>query len=212
MAELFKDKGKGPIKFRGFTFIGQHPDYNDIFYYVKELPLHNYDFLEAKCSMMGKKKATLTAGTSIKTIDTFMYNYLLTKANKQKYNRDKFLDKIITNLEKEYGKDEMNFIRETYTNKLPKDISGLKDIRRAKAEGYDVLYVADTALIGKKFSQVTVVLVKESTIDGFKIKRDYVSFRTLLYMTKPSYVKGESTEKYKVFNFPDVNICLDLFK
>lgn len=212
MEELFKKKGKGPMKFPGFDFIGQHPDYQDIFYYVQELPLHNYDFIEAKFKVLGKKKPNLTAGTSIKTIDTFMYYYLLNKSNKKAYNRDKFLDKIITNLEKEYGKDEMNFIRETYTNKLPKDISGLKDIRRAKAEGYDVLYVADTALIGKKFSQVTVVLVNENTIDGFKMKRDYVSFRTLLYMTKPSYVKGESTEKYKVFHFPDLNICLDLFK
>lgn len=212
MEELFKKKGKGPMKFPGFDFIGQHPDYQDIFYYVQELPLHNYDFIEAKFKILGKRKPNLTAGTSIKTIDTFMYYYLLNKSNKKDYNEDTFVKKTIDELEKEYGKDEMQFIRDTYSNKLPKDISHLIDIKTAKREGYKVLYVCDTALIGKQFSQVTVVLVRDSSVKGFRIDRNYTSFRTLLYMTKPSYVKGEATAKYNVQKFPDIHICLDLFK
>lgn len=212
MEELFKKKGKGPMKFPGYDFIGQHPDYQDIFYYAQELPLHNYDFIEAKFKILGKRKPNLTAGTSIKTIDTFMYYYLLNKSNKKDYNEDTFVKKTIDELEKEYGKDEMQFIRDTYSNKLPKDISHLIDIKTAKREGYKVLYVCDTALIGKQFSQVTVVLVRDSSVKGFRIDRNYTSFRTLLYMTKPSYVKGEATAKYNVQKFPDIHICLDLFK
>lgn len=212
MEELFKKKGKGPMKFPGFDFIGQHPDYQDIFYYVQELPLHNYDFIEAKFKVLGKKKPNLTAGTSIKTIDTFMYYYLLNKSNKKAYNEDTFVKNVVKQLEKDYGKDEMQFIRDTYSNKIPKDIKNLSDIKKAKREGYNVLYVCDTALIGKKFSQVTIVLVKDVKVQGFKIDREYTSFRTLLYMTKPSYVKGEATAKYNVQGFPDLNICLDLFK
>ena len=212
MEELFKKKGKGPMKFPGYDFIGQHPDYQDIFYYAQELPLHNYDFIEAKFKILGKRKPNLTAGTSIKTIDTFMYYYLLNKSNKKAYNEDTFVKKTIDELEKEYGKDEVQFIRDTYSNKLPKDIAHLVDIKTAKREGYKVLYVCDTALIGKQFSQVTVVLVRDSQVKGFRIDRNYTSFRTLLYMTKPSYVKGEATAKYNVQKFPDIHICLDLFK
>ena len=212
MEELFKKKGKGPMKFPGYDFIGQHPDYQDIFYYAQELPLHNYDFIEAKFKILGKRKPNLTAGTSIKTIDTFMYYYLLNKSNKKAYNEDTFVKKTIDELEKEYGKDEVQFIRDTYSNKLPKDIAHLVDIKTAKREGYKVLYVCDTALIGKQFSQVTVVLVRDSQVKGFRIDRNYTSFRTLLYMTKPSYVKGEAIAKYNVQKFPDIHICLDLFK
>lgn len=212
MEELFKKKGKGPMKFPGFDFIGQHPDFHDIFYYVQELPLHNYDFIEAKFKILGKKKPNLTAGTSIKTIDTFMYYYLLNKANKKNYNEDTFVKKVIEKLEKDYGKDEIQFIRDTYSNKIPKDIKNLSDIKKSKAEGYKALYVCDTALIGKQFSKITVVLVKDVTVQGFNINREYTSFRTLLYMTKPSYVKGEATPKYNVQKFSDVNICLDIFK
>ena len=200
------------MKFPGYDFIGQHPDYQDIFYYAQELPLHNYDFIEAKFKILGKRKPNLTAGTSIKTIDTFMYYYLLNKSNKKAYNEDTFVKSTINKLEKEYGKDEIQFIRDTYSNKLSKDISHLADIKKAKQEGYKVLYVCDTSLIGKQFSQVTVVLVRDSSVKGFHIDRDYTSFRTLLYMTKPSFVKGEGTEKYNVQRFPDIHICLDLFK
>ena len=212
MDKLFTKKGKGPAKFLGYDFIGQHPDYGDVFYYVQELPLHNYDFMEAKFKILGKNKPNLTAGTTIRTLDTFMYYYLLDKKANKKYNQDTFIEKTITRLEKEYGKDNIQFIRNTYTNKLPKDVSRLKDIRKAKYEKYKVLYVSDTALIGKKFSQVTVVLVKDVPLQGFTINREFTSFRTLVYMTKPSYVKGETTEKYKVLTYPDLNICLDLFK
>ena len=212
MEELFKKKGKGPMKFPGYDFIGQHPDYQDIFYYAQELPLHNYDFIEAKFKILGKRKPNLTAGTSIKTIDTFMYYYLLNKSNKKAYNEDTFVKSTINKLEKEYGKDEIQFIKDTYSNKLSKDISHLADIKKAKQEGYKVLYVCDTSLIGKQFSKVTVVLVRDSQVKGFHINRDYTSFRTLLCMTKPSFVKGEGTEKYNVQKFPDIHICLDLFK
>lgn len=212
MEELFKKKGKGPMKFPGFDFIGQHPDYPDIFYYAQELPLHNYDFIEAKFKILGKKKPNLTAGTSIKTIDTFMYYYLLNKANKKNYNPQTFIKNVITKLEEDYGKDNVSFIKETYSNKLPEDVKGLKAIRVAKHEGYNVLYACDDALIGKKFNQVSVVLVKDNKVKGFKINRDYTSFRILHFMTKPSFMKGESTEKYNVYTFPDVNICLDIFK
>lgn len=212
MQELFKKKKKGPAKFPGYICLGQHPDYADVFYYVQELPLHNYDFLEAKFKILGKNKPNLTAGTSIKTIDTFMYYYLYTRFNKIAYDEKNFLKEVIDKLEKEYGKDEIQFIRDTYTNKLPKDLKTVADIKKSLADGYKVLYVCDTSLIGKKFSQVTVVLVKDVKVNGFKIDRDYTSFKSFLFMTKPSFVKGESTEKYNVYYIPDVNICLDLFK
>ena len=44
MKSIFKKSKKSPIKFSGYDYIGQHPDYKDVHYFIRSIGNDNYDF------------------------------------------------------------------------------------------------------------------------------------------------------------------------
>lgn len=218
MKSIFKKSKKSPIKLSGYDYIGQHPDYEDVYYYIRSIGNDNYDFMEAKIAK-NKKKNELTAGTSIKIVDSFMYNWIKAKLEGITFRTEDKLGNIIEAKESFIGyvydnsfegsslsKEE--FIN-MYNSKVPSDITKMEVFKAAKKDGFDVLYCAKS-LQEKKFETYSIVLFKEEEFDFFGMKREYTRFKPILYMTKPSYVKKEGVERFKEFPQSDINIIHDI--
>lgn len=208
MKSIFKKSKKSPIKFAGYDYIGNHSDYEDVFYYIRNLGNDNYDFMEAKI-VKNKRKYELTAGTTIKVIDSFMYNCL--KANLEEItfdNRQDFIEYVYDNSFENSKTSKEDFIN-IYNTKVPTDITKMDAFKEAKKEGFTVLYCAKS-LQEKKFETYSVVLVKKEVIDVFGATREFTRFKPFLYMTNPSYVKKESVERFREFPQSDINIVHDI--
>ena len=208
MKSIFKKSKKSPIKLRGYDYVIAHPDYEDVHYFVRSLGNDNYDFMEAKL-VKNKRKHELTAGTTIKVIDSFMYNYM--KADLENIKLESkldFIEYVYNNSFKDSKLSEEEFIK-MYSAKIPNDIRTKEMFKAANKEGFEVLYSAKS-LQEKKFETYSIVLVKKEEFDFFGVKREYTKFKSILYMTKPSYIKKEGVEQFAEFPQSDLNIIHDI--
>lgn len=208
MKSVFKRDKKRPIKLRGYNCIGQHPDYEDVYYYIRHIGNDNYDFIEAKVAK-NKRKYELTAGTSIKVLDSFMYNELKSELENTKFeNKEDFIKYVYNNSFKNSLLSEEEFVNK-YTAKIPNEIKTKELFKKAKKENFEVLYCGKS-LQEKKFETYSIVLVKKEEFDFFGMKREYTRFKSLLYMTKPSFIKKENVEQFEEFPQSDLNIIHDI--
>ena len=208
MKSIFKKSKKSPIKLSGYDYIGQHPDYEDVYYYIRSIGNDNYDFMEAKIAK-NKKKNELTAGTSIKIVDSFMYNWIRVGLEKKVITLgEDFIGYVYDHSFKDSTLSKEEFIK-MYNSKVPSDITKMELFKEATKEGFKVLYCAKS-LQEKKFETYSIVLFKEEEFDFFGMKREYTRFKPILYMTKPSYVKKEGVERFKEFPQSDINIIHDI--
>lgn len=208
MKSVFKKSKKRPIKIKGYTYVGQHPDYEDIYYYIRAIGNDNYDFMEAKLAK-NKRKYELTAGTSVKVIDSFMFNCIKAELEGTTFdNKKEFISYVYNSSFKDSELSEEEFINK-YNCKVPNDIATKETFKQAKKEGFEVLYCGKS-LQEKKFETYSIVLVKKEEFDFFGMKREYTRFKPLLYMTKPSFIKKEGVEQFAEFPQSDLNIIHDI--
>lgn len=205
---IFKKSKKQPIKLRGYEYVGQHPDYEDVYYYIRPIGNDNYDFIEAKV-VKNKRKYELTAGTSIKVIDSFMFNCLKADLLGITFeDKEEFIRYVYDSSFRKSELSEEEFVNK-YTAKIPNEIKTKELFKESKADGFDVLYCGKS-LQEKKFETYSIVLVKKEEFDFFGMKREYTRFKSLLYMTKPSYIKKEGVEQFAEFPQSDLNIIHDI--
>ena len=208
MKSVFKINKKSPIKLKGYSYIGNHPDYEDVYYYIRNIGNDNYDFMEAKL-VKTKKGYELTAGTAIKVIDSFMFNCIKADLENVKFDSKKdFIEYVYENSFKDSVLSKEEFVN-MYNSKTPSAITKMETFKAAKKDGFEVLYCAKS-LQEKKFETYNIVLVKKEEFDFFGMKREYTRFKPLLYMTKPSYIKKEGVEQFAEFPQPDLNIIHDI--
>lgn len=204
--QLFKSSKYKPFKIKGFKPVGSHADYNNVFYYVRELNNDNFDLMEARIESYKKNKFCLAAGTSVKMIDTFMSNYLYMKANGLKYDEEDFIEYAL-NTSFKPNEEEMKQLLTIYTNNLDKEQLKLKEIKEILEDGYKVLYIRNGMNINK-FGVNTIVFVKTQKIES--VKREFTLFKCINLRLRPSYIKGESKDKYMIEKVPDTIILNDL--
>lgn len=202
-------KLKPLIKFRGYQYIGVHSS-DATNYYIRKYDNHNnYEFMEAKIERTNGlcRKYMLASGTSIKILDPFMYSYL-------KHRKDKDLDTLLTNgfVKMSLAENGFNKNLKQYSNKVPKEIMGTDYYKKAIKDGFKVLYVMNTESDKVKFATVSLVFVKEFHQSLLDTDLSYVLFKMAEFAVKPSFVKGESKEKYSMFELPGLNIPVDILK
>ena len=206
MKKVFKESKKQPIKLKGYKCLGQHPDYEEVYYYLRALGNDNYDFMEAK---LAPNKKELTAGTSIKVLDSFMFNCIKADLEGTKFlDKEDFMSYVYNNSFKNSSVTEEEFIN-IYNNKIPSGIRTKEIFKQSKKDGYEVLYCAKS-LQEKKFETYSIVLVQKEEYDFFGVHREYTKFKSILYMTKPSYVKKQGVEQFAEFPQSDLNIIHDI--
>lgn len=209
MKDIFKVSRKSPLKVKGYTYIGQHCDYEDVHYYFKKLNNDNYNLMEAKVARDGRKNI-LDAGTTIKVLDSFMYNTL--KANIQGIT---FKDRkeFITYVYENSFKDKSNVLEEQFINsynvKVPSDITKMDIYKEYIKNGYELLY-CNKSISDRKFETYSLVLVKKEEYDFFGVKREYTKFKPLVYMTKPSYIKDKGVVQFNEFSHSDIFVISDI--
>lgn len=208
MKDIFKKTKKSPIKLTGYDYIGQHPDYEFIHYFIRNLGNDNYDFVEAKLDKK-KRKYELSAGTSIKVLDSFMFNCLKADIEGTKFDSKKaFIEYVYDNSFTDSETSKEDFVS-IYNTKIPNSISTQEEFKKAKKEGFEVLYCGK-ALQKKKFETYSVVLVKKEELDVYGLKREFTRFKSILYMTKPSYIKKQGVEQFNEFPQSDLTIVHDI--
>lgn len=211
--DVFKRTKKQPIDIRGYEFVGFHEDYKNIAYYVQKLQHNNYNLLEAKLDVLNKK-FVLTAGTSIKVLDSFMYYYLKRIMENPSYSDSEefktFVKDAVEDSFATVDEETRNSLTELYNCKVPQDVKIHDEYKKAVKEGFKVLYCSNDESDKKKFGIVHLTMYKEQEIDGFHIKRHYTVFRPLTYMVKPSYLKKEGVVKYNEMALPDLAISHDI--
>ena len=220
--KLFKESKKQPIKLRGFKFIGFHPDYETCGYYYKELPKDNFELMEVMFEGKVKRgklyKAELGAGTKVQILDAFMSNYLYMHYKNyvgDNKSRKEFIEKVINNTFNDFDERTKESIIEKFGIEVPKEIALYEDAYgKYIKEGYKLLYCSNDETSIRKFSIVNIVLVKEEHVQSndknIKIDRHYTLFKPLKYMTKASYIKGESNEKYHEEELPLIVVSHDI--
>jgi hypothetical protein len=214
--ELFKKAKKQPIKFRGFEYSGFNEDYPYCNYYYKELPRDNFELMEL--ILEGTiKKPEVGGGTKVSFLDAFMSNHLYNLKNniKIKDNKD-FIHKVVTTSYADLEKVQKDGILKQFTSKVPAEIRKQHNFNKYIEQGYEVLYCSNNETALKKVSIINIVLVKTNTIESpderFEINRTYTIFKPFKYMTKPSYLKGESKDKYFEEELPQIVVNHDILK
>ena len=211
MNSVFKiDKKQKPlVNINGFTFIGYHNIQPGICYYIREYDGHkNFDFVEATISKTGnniKNRYVLTAGTSIKILDSFMYTYL--KHRNEKMDYKEFVDTSL----KESGITDKKILETYKDGKLPKEIKDIDKYKSMINEGYKILYVAKSPK-DKKLEQIYVVFVKEIKQKLLDTEINYISFKPIQFIVKLSYLKGKNKEKYSFYEYQELNIPTSILK
>lgn len=203
--QVFKEpKGRKPYRLKGYTYVGSHIDY-PVHYYLKRIDeIGNFNYVELKTEKFGFR-TVLGAGTTIKVLDAFMYNYLKYRDDLKK---DKSLDKLL-NTTLSRVNVEPRLIK-YYSTKLPKELKNDKDVKNLIDEGFKVLYVMNNEDGKRKFAKVQMVLVKEEIQKIQDFDLSYIRFKYFEFMVRPSYVKKESKEKYIQTNCTDVNIPVSI--
>lgn len=207
--KVFKSSKKQPIKFKGYNYIGRHVDYEDVAFYVRSLGKDNYELMEAKLAKV-KNKYMLAAGTTIKVIDSFMYNTLLAQIEDVKFDdKESFIKYVFGNsFSGDSTINEKEFI-EKYSAKVPSAIKTLDDYKKYTNDGFEVLYCS-RSINERKFETFSVVLVKNIEYDFFGIKRKYTIFKPITYMTNPSYVNKSGNIRFREFPLSDINVIHDI--
>lgn len=210
MKNVFKfTKLKPLIKFSGYKYIGNHDNFGYINYYIRKYDNHNnYDFMEAKIDKLPKKKFnrySLSGGTSIKIIDSFMFSYLKHR------NENNLLSKAFI----ETALKEANLapsLIEYYTTRVPKEIKDTEYYKKAKKDGYKVLYCMNNEVKDTKFANVYLVMVKDETQKWVGEDISYVNFKMAEFTVKPSYIKNGGKNKYFMLEHPNINIPTSILK
>lgn len=209
MNTVFKfSKVKPLIKFNRYKFVGSHNNFENINYYIKYNGNNNYDFMEAKIARRPKKlfkKYELTAGTTIKVLDSLMFSYL-----KHRKENNVLSKSFIKNALEEAGFPES--INKYYTTKVPKEISELEYYKKAKKNGYKILYCMNNEAKDKKFANVYLVLVKDEIQKWVGEDISYVNFKMAEFTVKPSYIKNGGKDKYFMLELPSLNIPTSILK
>lgn len=211
MNEIFNiDKKQKPlVDIPGFTFVGYHNLQPGVCYYVRKYDnSNNFDFVEAKIVKTGNKvkdRYTLTAGTGIKILDSFMYSYL-----KHKNENLKYYDFIETTL-KESNMDNEEFRKRFMDGNIPKEIKNKKAYKAIINDKYQVLYVSKSPK-EQKLEQIYIVFVKETEQKLMDVDINYITFKPVQFITKLAYLKGKSTDKYLVYEYPEINIPTSILK
>ena len=211
MNEIFNidKKQKSLINIPGYTFIGYHNIQPGVCYYAREFDdKKNFDFVEAKIVKTGNKvknRYALTAGTSIKILDSFMYSYL-----KHRNENLKYYDFIETTL-KESNMNNEEFRKRFMDGNIPKEIKNKKAYKAIIKDKYQVLYVSKSPK-EQKIEQIYVVFVKEVKQKLMDVDINYVSFKPVHFITKMDYLNGKSTNKYLVYEYPEINIPVNILK
>jgi hypothetical protein len=224
--KLFKESKKQPIKLRNFKFIGFHPDYETCCYYFKELPRDNFELMEVMLEGKVKKgklyKPELGAGTKIQILDAFMSNYLFNKVEKIDPDtapdlEKSFLELVIERSFPDFDKKTKESIIKKFSIEVPREIALYEEAyKKYTKEGYKLLYCSNDETSIRKFGIVNIVLVKEEHVKSndknIEIDRHYTLFKPLKYMTKASYIKGESNKKYHEEELPLIVINHDILQ
>lgn len=214
MKDIFNiTKLKPLIKFNGYKYIGAHETFEGINYYLRAYDNHNnFEFMEAKIEGTEGlfRKYMLASGTSIKILDSFMYSYL-------KHRKDEDIKKLLKKGFIEKSLEENNFedikkLEKVYSNKVPSSIAKTDTYQKMVKDGYDVLYVMSNESPDKNYSTVYITLVKEEKQELVGTDLSYVVFKNIEFAVKPSYVKGDSKDKYMMFELPGLNIPVSILK
>ena len=207
-------KQKPLIKINDYKYIDCHNSFSDINYYIRKYDSHNnYEFMEAKIGGIGKKlfnKYVLLAGTSIKILDSLMFSYLKHRKDTKLVVNNKFVELALkeNNFNEVCSKEVLKF----YSNNVPKEIMKSDYYKKALEEGFKVLYTMNNETKDIKFSKCYLVMYKELQQEFANTELSYVCFKTAECTTRPSYVKGESKEKYFIMEMPSLNIPTSILK
>lgn len=206
MKDIFKinKKQKPLVDIPGFAFIGYHNIQPSIGYYVRKYDKHNnFDFVEAKIVRTENKvkdRYTLTAGTSIKILDSFMYSYLKHRNNNMSYKE--FIDTVL----KECNLTDKKITEKYKDGTMPKEIKSMHEYQNiVSANKYQILCVAKSPK-EQKIEQIYVVFVKEVKQKLMDTDLNYVSFKPVQFIIKMDYLNGKSKTKYSMFEYPEINI------
>lgn len=214
MDSIFREtKLKPLIKFNEFKYIGNHDNFGYINYYVRKYDKHNnYEFMEAKIDKLPKRKVrkyALSSGTSIKVIDSFMYNYLKHRKDPNVLNK-KFIEKTIEE------SDLNKILLDYYSTRVPVEIKETDYYKKAKKDGFKVLYCMNNETSDKEFANVYLVMVKDEKQEWIGEDISYVNFKVAEFTVKPSYVKAKgkskSKDKYFMLELPSINIPTSILK
>lgn len=209
MNNIFKKAKKKPLKVKGYTCVGIHPDYEDTCYFVKHVGNDNYEFMEAKYIKEGHHNE-LAAGTTIKVLDSFMYNRLRAEVEEVEFTKEnKDFIAYVYNNSFNNGTTSFDEFLESYNVKIPSDITKMEVFKQYKKDGYEVLY-CHKAISQNKFETYDLVLVNREEFDMFGVKRVFTRFKPIVYMTKPSYIKKTGVERFKEFPHSDLYVIHDI--
>lgn len=207
-------KQKPLIRFNDYNYIGCNNNFTDINYYIRKYDVYNnYEFMEAKIGGIDKRifsKYVLSAGTSIKILDSIMFSYLKHRKDDKLVINNKFIENSLkeNKFEEVCSKEVLKF----YSNNVPKEITKSEYYKKALAEGFKVLYTMNNETKGIKFSKCYLVMYHELQQEFANTDIGYVCFKSAEFTTRPSYVKGESKEKYFIMELPSLNIPTSILK
>ena len=208
---IFKITKQRPlIKFKDYKYIGMHDNVQGVNYYVRKYDnFGNYCLMEAVIEKVkGFRKFVLGAGTKINMLDTFMMTYLQCRSDKKNFNIDEDFIKLAILNSKSLNEEFTSM----YSLNLPIEIKVETNFMKALKDGYKLLYVFNNEVGNRKFAKVQVILVKELKQEFAGEQLGYVIFKTLEYLVKPSFIKGEKTSKYMYFEYPDIRIPSSILK
>lgn len=212
--KLFKQSKKQPIKFRNFKFIGVAKNYANICYYYKELPRDNFELMTLNIEVT-KRKPEVGAGTNVKVIDPFMATYLYAIKNDLKINdRKEFVSGVICTTFSDFEEKTQKDMIKKFNSVVPKEIKEFESYKKAKKEGFNILYCSNDENKDRSFGVVNLVMVKDEKIvskdERIDINSAYTYFKPLKFMVSPMYLAGKTKEKYIEIDLQDVIVDHDL--
>lgn len=205
MEKIFKinKKIKPLVKIPDFTFVDYHKIQPSICYYIRKIDAYNnFDIVEARIVRTSnnlKNRYTLGAGTTFKILDSFMVSYL--KHKKEKLNYKEFINKSL----KENNMDTKTYHQIYDNGSLPKEYKETNDYKKLINNDYKILYVSHSSK-EKTIEQIYTVFVKEVKQKLIDTEINYVIFKPVSLMVRPSYLQTKSGTKYSVFEYPELNI------
>lgn len=217
MDNVFKinTKIKPLVKIPDFTFIDYHNLQQSVCYYIRKYDDHNdFDFMEAKIVKTENKvkdRYTLSSGTTVKILDSFMYFYL---KKKDLYgpgnNIFSYKDFIKAALEDANITDK-DIIERYSDGNVPKEFKESDTYKDLIKKGYQVLYVSRSPK-EKKIEQYYIVFVQEIKQDLMGTEISYINFKPVHLITSLDYMKNKSKNKYLVHEYDELHIPTSILK
>lgn len=212
--ELFRKGKRQPIKFRNFKFIDVAKNYPNVCYYYKELPRDNFELMT--CTLEGtQRKLEIGAGTNVKIIDVFMAHYLYSKKHDIEFlDTYSFISAVIMSAFSDIKDTEKEAMIKKYNSTIPDEIKNIESYKKAKKDGYKMLYCSNDESKDRAFGIVNIVMYKDVAIDSkderLDIHSKYTYFKPLRFMVSSSYLKGESKTKYREVQLEEIGVDHDL--